>query len=293
MIQAQTLTAEQLKEMLNKVICSDESTPNNRRIAEYISVQYKSIAFMTASEIAEKISVSQAAITRFVTNVLGFHGFSHFMKIVQDIIRSSVTGVERYVIADKSKSNLELLISQELGNLNELLNSVSEEKLMHAAALIGSRKTILIVGFRTGVPIANYFYFFLKKIHPEVRLCTTGSNEVFEALVTLDRKTTLVMPFVFPRYPREMIEVIQFLKLEKYQFITTADSYNLQVEGICECDIVTPITITTLFDSYTTSFCILNILLDMIGRVDPSRTKIMLGNLEEIFQKNRVFFRKQ
>ncbi|CAG7638588.1 hypothetical protein PAECIP111802_02457 [Paenibacillus allorhizosphaerae] len=295
MIQTPTLSAEQLKEMLNNVILSDACTPNNRKIAEYILVHYKSIAFMTASEIAEQVGVSQPAVTRFVTNSLGFQGFSHFLKVVQDIIRNEVTGVERYHISGKTKSNIELLIGQEIDNLNKLMEYTSEEKLIRAAERIASHKTIFIIGFRTGAPLASYFSFFLRKIHPDIRVCTSGGSEAYDMLHHLDRETTLVLPFIFPRYPREMIEVIQYMKQEKFQYLSVTDSYTLQVEGICDCEIVTPIVITaftTLFDSYTSSFCILNILLDMIGRVQLDQTRDMLGSIEEMYQKNRVFYRK-
>lgn len=295
MIQTPTISAEQLKEMLNNVIFSDGCTPNNRKIAEYMLVHYKSVVFMTASEIAEHAGVSQPAVTRFVTNSLGFQGFSHFLKAVQDIIRNEVTGVERYHISGRTKSNLEILIGQEIDNLNKLMEYTSEEKLMRTARQIAGNKTVFIIGFRTGAPLANYFAFFLRKIHPDVRVCTSGGSEAYDMLHHLDRETTLILPFIFPRYPREIIEVIQYLKQEKFQYLTITDSYTLQAEGICECEIVTPIVITaftTLFDSYTSSFCILNILLDMIGRVELDRTEEMLGSIEEMYQKNRVFFRK-
>lgn len=295
MIQTPTISAEQLKEMLNNVIFSDGCTPNNRKIAEYMLVHYKSVVFMTASEIAEHAGVSQPAVTRFVTNSLGFQGFSHFLKAVQDIIRNEVTGVERYHISGRTKSNLEILIGQEIDNLNKLMEYTSEEKLMRTARQIAGNKTVFIIGFRTGAPLANYFAFFLRKIHPDVRVCTSGGSEAYDMLHHLDRETTLILPFIFPRYPREIIEVIQYLKQEKFQYLTITDSYTLQAEGICECEIVTPIVITaftTLFDSYTSSFCILNILLDMIGRVELGRTEEMLGSIEEMYQKNRVFFRK-
>lgn len=295
MIQTPTISAEQLKEMLNNVIFSDGCTPNNRKIAEYMLVHYKSVVFMTASEIAEHAGVSQPAVTRFVTNSLGFQGFSHFLKAVQDIIRNEVTGVERYHISGRTKSNLEILIGQEIDNLNKLMEYTSEEKLMRTARQIAGNKTVFIIGFRTGAPLANYFAFFLRKIHPDVRVCTSGGSEAYDMLHHLDRETTLILPFIFPRYPREIIEVIQYLKQEKFQYLTITDGYTLQAEGICECEIVTPIVITaftTLFDSYTSSFCILNILLDMIGRVELGRTEEMLGSIEEMYQKNRVFFRK-
>ncbi len=285
---------DQVREKLNEVIYSEKSTTNNRRIAEYILTHHNSIAFMTASELAENAGVSQPSVTRFVTNILGFQSFSQFMKVIQDIVRNEITGVDRYQISSgKTYSNLELLINREIENLTKLLEDNSEEKLKHIAEQLANAKTILVLGFRTGSPLAMYFHFFLRKIHPDVRVCTSGGSEVYDILHTLDRESTLVVTFAFPRYPSEMIEVIQFLKQEKFPFFTITDSYTLENWGITESTIVTPISMTTLFDSYVTSFCLLNLLLDMIGRVDFNRTREMLDSFEKVSQRKHIFFKKE
>ncbi|WP_339209890.1 MurR/RpiR family transcriptional regulator [Aeribacillus sp. FSL K6-8210] len=282
-----------LREKLHEVLHSEKSTANNRRIAEYILTHQNSIVFMTASELAENVGVSQPTVTRFVTNTLGFQSFSHFMKVIQEIVRNEITGVDRYQISSgKKHSNMEILVNREIENLTKLLEENTEEKLNRIAQQIAKAKTICILGFRTGSPLALYFHFFLRKIHPDVRVCTNGGSEVYDILHKLDRDSSLVIAFAFPRYPREIIEVIQFLKQEKFSYFTITDSYTLENWGITECTIVTPMSMSMLFDSYVTSFCMLSLLLDMIGRVDLDRTREMLDSFEKVSQRKQIFFKK-
>jgi DNA-binding MurR/RpiR family transcriptional regulator len=246
---------------------------------------------MTASEISDQVGVSQPAITRFVTNVLKYPGFSSFIKDIQNIIRHEITGIDRYQIASNQfKSDVDLIINQEIESLKNILTSTSEAKLTQIANQIISTQSIFILGFRTGAPIAEYFYFFLRKIHPDVRICRNGGSDVYDVLHRLDRENTLIVIFVFPRYPSEMIEVIKYLKQEKLSFMVISDSYSLQMKSVCKVDIITPVIMNTLFDSYTSTFCLLNILLDIIGRIHFQQTKEMLKNVEEMYRKNNIFY---
>lgn len=67
----------------------------------------------------------------------------------------------------------------------------------------------------------------------------------------------------------------------------------MQEIGVCNVDLVTPITLNNLFDSYTSTFSVLSILLDKIGRVDFEQSQTMLNNLEDLYRKNQVFFTEQ
>jgi len=248
---------------------------------------------MTASEIAETVGVSQPAVTRFVTNVLNFQGFSQFIKCIQDIIRYEVTGIERYQITShKSTSAFEKLIKQEIDNLNNLLEDTTDEKLNQIVSVITNKKTIFLIGFRTAAPIVNYFFFFLRKIHPDVRICTHGGSEVYDTLHHMDRESTLIITFIFPRYPTETINIIHYIQQENFQSIAISDSFKLKEARICDIDIVTPIIINTLFDSYTSTFFMLNILLDKIARNNFAQTKEMLSTLEDMYHKNQIFYKR-
>lgn len=290
----ETITLEILKEKLSAIIHSETSTTNNRKIADYLLTHLNTIAFMKASQIAEKVGVSQPAVTRFVTNILRIGGYTQFIKLIQDSVRNEMTGTDRYAMSfSNPQSNIQRTIYEEINNLQKIMEEVSEEKLKYIASQVAKAETVVILGFRTAMHLATYFQFFLNKIHPDVRLVLDGGSRVYDLLSKLDTEKTVVISLVLPRYPQEMIDVIQFLKQEKFNFFTVTDSHTLEKWGICECSIVTPIGMTTIFDSYITTKCLLNLLLDLIGREDQKRTKMMLSKLEKLFKDKQFFFRKE
>ncbi|WP_339226952.1 MurR/RpiR family transcriptional regulator [Oceanobacillus sp. FSL K6-2867] len=287
-------SSKKLKETLTNFIMNENITPNNRRIAEYILLNYKSVAFMTASELAEKIGVSQPTITRFVAIHLKIDRFSKFIKEIQNIIRLEVTTLDRHQMKKENQdSDFYYFIDQEIDSLKSIGDYISEEKLDYIAKKIAGKKKILILGFRSAKPLADYFYFFLRKIHPNVQVCFRADSEVLDTLHSINVQESLILLFAFPRYPNEMINVIKYLKEKKYPCITISDSYKLQEIGVCNVDLVTPITLNNLFDSYTSTFSVLSILLDKIGRVDFEQSQTMLNNLEDLYRKNQVFFTEQ
>lgn len=277
-----------LNAVLSEIIHSDSTTRNNRRIAEYVHSQMRAVAFMTAVEIAEAVGVSQAAVTRFVTQQLGFDRFSTFIKLVRDGIRSDLTGTDRYNRSLAARSP-HRAIKEEIEHLQTLSEQLPEEQLKYIASKISTAKTVYVLGFRTASHLATYFHFFLGKIHEDVHVDLRGGAELFEKLSQLKPENTVVIAYIFPRYPREMINIIEFLKQRKFRFFTVTDSRVLEEKGVCECNLVTPISMTTLFDSYITSFCLINLLLDHIGHCNQKKTKRMLNALEHLF-KNRDFF---
>lgn len=281
---------ERLNNVLSEIIHSGSTSRNNRRIAEYVHSQMDAVAFMTASEISEAVNVSQAAVTRFVTQRLGFDRFSTFIKLIQGAIRSELTATDRYNRSSLASSP-HRAIDEEITHLKNLSEDLSDEQLKYTAKRISGAKTVYVLGFRTASHLATYFHFFLGKIHEDVRVDLRGGSELFEKLNKIDPNETLVLAYIFPRYPREMIKIIDFVRKRKFGLITVTDSRVLEQQGVCECDIVTPISMTTLFDSYITPFCMTNLLLDHVGRCDQKKTKRMLNSLETLFTNREFFYR--
>ena len=283
-----------MSDKLTEIIYSEKTTLNIRRLAEYIQHHYSQVAFMTAAELAEAAGTSQSTVTRFVTIFLEYHNFAAFIREIQDNVRSQISSTESYpVLAESSDGAIDAYTHQEIENLIQAMKAIDEQKLKRLAKRIATKMSILIIGFRTGAHLAQYSHFILNKIHLDVRLVTSGGSELYDTIVKMNPENTLVINFVFPRYPREMIEVIQFLKEKKYELLTISDTYSLQEWGITECHLVTPVNSTDLFESYATSYSVLNLLFSEVGKVNLQDTKEQLMSLERLYQENRVFYTKE
>lgn len=282
---------EELSVRLDQLLVASGTSRSNRKIAEYIRARSNSVAFMTASELADAAGVSQASVTRFVRTQLGYGSYSEFIKSIQAGVRGKLRAPDRYRESDTAR-HPHRAIEEEISLLEDLSATLSKGQLEALAKEISQAETVYVLGFRTAAHLAAYFHFFLSKIHPDVRIDQRGGSELFEAASRTDPAKCLFFAYVFPRYPQEMVHVIEYLNRRRSRLVVMSDSDRLERDGICRCDLVAPISMTTLFDSYITPFCVTNLLLDHIGRCDQARTESMLDDLEQLFQRQRFFYSK-
>ncbi|TWT14313.1 MurR/RpiR family transcriptional regulator [Planomicrobium sp. CPCC 101079] len=273
-----------------QVLLRKKISNNNRKIAEYMLFNDKSIAFMTASELSEKIGVSQPAITRFVTKVLEYPSFSMFNNKMKQLTHYEITAVERQSITSFTQlETVETFLQQEIDNLQSLLKFVDDNQIDSTSKKIMKARSVLVIGARTATPLVNYLYFFLRKIRPSVFIHTTDGSEAYDVLEDFKDSQALVVMFLFPRYPKEMVSMLHYLENENFEYVTIADSKLLEKQGIGKISIITPITLNSLFDSYIPTFAFLTILLNIMSNVQFEETKDRLTKLEETYKTNQVF----
>ena len=65
-----------------------------KRIAEYVLEHYDKAAFVTAARLGQTVGVSESTVVRFAME-LGYDGYPQFQKALQELVKSSLTSVQR------------------------------------------------------------------------------------------------------------------------------------------------------------------------------------------------------
>ena len=102
----------------------------HRAIGNFILESYDKAAYMTAAKLGEEVGVSESTVVRFTTE-LGFEGYPEFQKALQEDLKSKLTSVQRLGLTEKFESDTEALkavVSQDIANLRDSLNSIDEEE---------------------------------------------------------------------------------------------------------------------------------------------------------------------
>jgi DNA-binding MurR/RpiR family transcriptional regulator len=90
----------------------DELTPSFRKLAEFMLQNQLDAAFMTATELANRLGVDAATVVRFAQE-LGYTGFRELSKEIQEIVRSEL----------KASYTADLSAPDDLGLFRGLLNN--------------------------------------------------------------------------------------------------------------------------------------------------------------------------
>ncbi|HIC94932.1 MAG TPA: MurR/RpiR family transcriptional regulator [Anaerolineae bacterium] len=122
-----------------------ELTPSFRKLADFILQQQLDAAFMTATEMAQRIGVDAATVVRFA-QTLGYSGFRELIKEVQQVVKAEL--IASYSVALEAPDDVGLfrsLLENERHNLALAQARLTEQANAILPALL-SAKRIWVVG---------------------------------------------------------------------------------------------------------------------------------------------------
>ncbi len=194
---------------LREAINNAKLTKTQKMIAKYILDNSADVCFMTSTEIAEKLGVSESSVIRF-SRSLGFSGFMAFQKSLRKDYQDKVLSISSAVtvpaqrIAQQSKSdnhaeriNRQYKISAK--NLESVFVNNPISSFEEAANIIISSKRKYIAASRGNTSLSNYFLLYLKQMLPHVVMTNTSSISPIDHMCSITKDDCLVI-FSFPRY---------------------------------------------------------------------------------------------
>ncbi len=139
-------------------------TPGFRKIADYIIMHTLDAAFLTTTELAQRVGVDQATVVRFA-QALDYSGYRELSREIKDYVRSKVTA--SYDKADAAESDVELirvLTDNVKRNLDQAI-STEAEKIAEAAQILESAHHIWGAAEYLIFPLIEYFTGSLRAFH--------------------------------------------------------------------------------------------------------------------------------
>jgi DNA-binding MurR/RpiR family transcriptional regulator len=193
-------------------------------VAEYVLRQYQDVAFMSVTELAKAAKVSPAGVVRFATS-LNFDGYPEFKRALHDIVRSELRQDERLTATLHGRLPRVLagrVIDQELRNIVRLQSTFNAARWTEAVRLVVRAPAVVILGFRAAATLAQYLWYNLRKVKPEVTLHTRAGSVTFEELLLSDQRSLLIL-IAFPRYSQELLDVAAFGKQQGFRSLGLTD----------------------------------------------------------------------
>ncbi|TVT01961.1 MurR/RpiR family transcriptional regulator [Amycolatopsis bartoniae] len=166
----------------------------DRVIAEHLLEHQDELPFLRAAEIAERLGVSAASITRFAQR-LGFDGYPRLQDSVRLELRTALTPP---TLPDQGEGRFGPLWDRELKNLEEL-RRLPEDLLDGAARMIADARNVWVVGGRASQAPAEMLAYSLGRVRDRVRSLRSDTLHEPEALLDLGPGDLLVA-LSFRRY---------------------------------------------------------------------------------------------
>lgn len=267
-------------------------TPSEKRVARAILAAYPIAALGTIAELSERAGASAPTILRLTTK-LGFDGYSHFQKVVQEEIQQ------------KMQSPLSLLESAprvpqaRRGFLGSFLDDMAEALHKTGALLPGdvldealdlladpSRK-IYAIGGRSSHVLAKHLVFHLHQLRPNVQEIASGSVPVYHQAADMGRGA-VVFAFDFRRYERQSIEFCRHAAKRGTKLILMTDPWLSPIAEVAQVVMPVEVDVPSPFDSSIAALAVVEACLaGTLARLDDT-ARARMAKLEEISGRDKV-----
>jgi DNA-binding MurR/RpiR family transcriptional regulator len=188
-----------------------ELSPNDRRIAAWLLEHEAEAPFQTAESLARAANVSKAAVVRFGSR-LGFGGYAGLSEAMagaasQRLSRQGGTGR-----AATHGHLLDRWLAACVGDLEATRAAISDELLDAVASLLlGGDGRTYVFGQRKSAGLAEYAFFLLSPLVPNVQLIASGTASLADLLLDVHAGDRLLV-LTFRPYARMAGEVVEFFR---------------------------------------------------------------------------------
>ncbi|MEU6776942.1 MurR/RpiR family transcriptional regulator [Streptomyces sp. NPDC046759] len=264
-------------------------SPGQRRIAQYLIEHITEAAFLSITELADRVGVSQPSVTRFAAAV-GFSGYPALREKLQSIALSTLAGGP----GEENRANeLQAAVDAEIENLENLRRDFADpDQIIRVGRELSRSTPLTVLGLRISESLAEYFGYAARRIHPDVRLVTRGGSVAYDALLQCrEAGGTWVLAFAMPRHSQETLQAVRVARDAGLQVALVTD---LALGPLAdEADVVFAIGTGSrlVFDSYAAPGMVAAALLQAMTDADPERTQARLEKYEQLSDQHQFFQR--
>lgn len=266
-------------------------SPGQRRIAQYLIEHITEAAFLSITDLAERVGVSQPSVTRFAAAV-GFSGYPALREKLQSIALGSLArGPE--AAEENGANELQSAVDAEIENLENLRRDFADpDQVIDIGRKLSQSTPLTILGLRISASLAEYFAYAARRIHPDVRLVTRGGSVAYDSLLqSREAGGTWVLAFSMPRHAQETLTAVRVARSAGLKVALVTDLALGPVADTADVVFATGTGSRLVFDSYAAPGVMASALLQAMTDADPERTHARLEDYEQISDQHQFFLR--
>ncbi|MGL6201055.1 MAG: MurR/RpiR family transcriptional regulator [Lachnospiraceae bacterium] len=194
---------------LRELINNANLTKTQMVIANYVLDNSSEVCFMTSTDIAMVLGVSESSVIRF-SRSLGFRGFMDFQKNLRKEYQDKVFSISSSItvpsqrMAKRSRiedagNYINIHYKNAAKNIEAVLINNSHLAFEEAADIIITSKRKFIVATRGNACLGDYALLYLKQMVPHVELTNSFSANPIDHLCHITKDDCVIF-FSFPRY---------------------------------------------------------------------------------------------
>ncbi len=262
----------------------------HKKIAAYILENYINASYLTASNLAKEVGVSESTVVRFAMDI-GFQGYPELQAALKSMLKNKLTSLERITIASErmGSDTLTATLNAEIENLRSTLANTDRANFESIVDMILYAKTVYIVGNRSSTSLANFMYFYISLIFEKVRLVQSVSgSDIFEQLFRIG-EGDVVVGITFPRYSKRTVDAMTFAHRSGAFTVAITDSDNSPIVPIADKVLYAKNEISSFVDSLVAPMALINALVSALGQKKKKEVSRNFEKLESIWDEYSIY----
>lgn len=262
-----------------------------KQIARFILEHYDKAAFMTASRLGVTVGVSESTVVRFATE-LGYDGYPHLQRALQEMIRNKLTSVQRMEVAGDrmgGRDVLQTVLHADTDMIRVTLDEIDRDAFQGAVDALMGAKRIYILGVRSSSALASFLGFYFNLLFENVTLVHTNSvSEIFEQVLRVGPGDVL-FGISFPRYSKRTLSAMKYARDRGARVIALTDSQLSPLARVADHVLLARSDMASFVDSLVAPLSVINALIVAVGMSRHDEIEHTFNKLERIWEEYDVY----
>ena len=262
-----------------------------KQIARFILEHYDKAAFMTASRLGVTVGVSESTVVRFATE-LGYDGYPHLQRALQEMIRNKLTSVQRMEVAGDrmgGRDVLQTVLHADTDMIRQTLDEIDRDAFQGAVDALMGAKRIYILGVRSSSALASFLGFYFNLLFENVTLVHTNSvSEIFEQVLRVGPGDVL-FGISFPRYSKRTLSAMKYARDRGARVIALTDSQLSPLARVADHVLLARSDMASFVDSLVAPLSVINALIVAVGMSRRDEIEQTFNKLERIWEEYDVY----
>lgn len=262
-----------------------------KQIARFILEHYDKAAFMTASRLGVTVGVSESTVVRFATE-LGYDGYPHLQRALQEMIRNKLTSVQRMEVAGDrmgGRDVLQTVLHADTDMIRVTLDEIDRDAFQGAVDALMGAKRIYILGVRSSSALASFLGFYFNLLFENVTLVHTNSvSEIFEQVLRVGPGDVL-FGISFPRYSKRTLSAMKYARDRGARVIALTDSQLSPLARVANHVLLARSDMASFVDSLVAPLSVINALIVAVGMSRRDEIEQTFNKLERIWEEYDVY----
>ncbi len=275
---------------LKSIISNSNLTNKEDLIADYILNNLTDACFITSTELANRLNVSNATIIRFSKKV-GFTGYSEFQKYLREqcyegglAISDDITIPSERLSLSYDKVKEADLLNDNLKILEKNISSISEKnslaEMNKATNYIIEARRVFILGSRARVGITEIMGVFLNQIIDNIVVGNSNSFTPFDTLASCNMDDCVLI-FSFPRYSEVDLAAAKMAKDANAKVIIITDKATAPIAHYADVLLLVSVDSNAFFNSYSPVLFLAELICTQVSRATMMKSKEKLERINK------------